>query len=121
MLAILRATDSLERVVITSLEAFVLRRLRRLEPELRTGLGITEVTEFLLNSRSTREYRPAGGHLQIPAWLATPSVIERSHRAGLSVTVFTLDDEDRWRALIDRGVDGLITNRPADLARFLDR
>ena len=42
-------------------------------------------------------------------------MIERLHRAGVEVHVWTINDPERMRALLDLGVDGIVTDR-ADLA-----
>lgn len=47
--------------------------------------------------------------------LVTPALVDAVHRAGAQVHVWTIDDPDRMRALLDLGVDGIVTNR-SDLA-----
>ena len=42
----------------------------------------------------------------------TPEVVAAIHRAGLTVTTWTVDDPERMRALTDMGVDVMITNVP---------
>ncbi|GAA3946165.1 glycerophosphodiester phosphodiesterase family protein [Microbacterium soli] len=45
----------------------------------------------------------------------TPVLVRAAHRAGVEVHVWTVDDPDAMRGLIDAGADGIVTNR-ADLA-----
>lgn len=46
-------------------------------------------------------------------------VIARFHDEGLGVLAYTVDKEGDWRRLIRGGVDGIITNRPGALRRWL--
>jgi glycerophosphoryl diester phosphodiesterase len=52
--------------------------------------------------------------------LASGSAIATAHREGLSVYVYTVDDPDEMRAVLDRGCDGLFTNHPARMRGILD-
>jgi glycerophosphoryl diester phosphodiesterase len=48
-------------------------------------------------------------------------VLEHFHRLGIPVHVWTVDEEEEMRALLDLGVDGIVTDRPDVLARVLGR
>ena len=48
-----------------------------------------------------------------------PDAVGRIHAAGLGVLLYTVYDEDTWRAAIDLGVDGIITDLPAELGSWL--
>lgn len=50
-----------------------------------------------------------------PLRVVTPRFITAVHRAGAEVHVWVVNDEDRMRRLIARGVDGIVSDR-ADLA-----
>jgi glycerophosphoryl diester phosphodiesterase len=50
-----------------------------------------------------------------------PPVVEHFHRLGIPVHVWTVDDEKEMRALLDLGVDGIVTDRPDVLAHVLGR
>ncbi|MBC9733899.1 glycerophosphodiester phosphodiesterase [Nocardioides marmotae] len=59
--------------------------------------------------------------LQVPhrraRWvIATPGLVRRAHRAGKHVHVWTIDAPEEMELLLDRGVDGLMTDR-TDLLR----
>lgn len=43
----------------------------------------------------------------------------RSHRAGMGVFVWTVNRPDRMRRLLDRGVDGLVSDAPGRVRRVL--
>jgi len=44
--------------------------------------------------------------------LLTASAIQKIHSAGLKINIWTVDQVDEAKKLIELGVDGLITNRP---------
>ena len=76
-----------------------------------------------------RSYRvPAGGFAaactQVPVrrgrWLVTdPRYVRAAHGAGLPVHVWTIDDAAEMERLLDMGVDGIMTDRPAVLKKVL--
>lgn len=51
--------------------------------------------------------------------ILTSSFVRRTHRRGMHVHVWTIDDADEMRRLLDLGVDGIMTDRPAVLRDVL--
>jgi glycerophosphoryl diester phosphodiesterase len=62
--------------------------------------------------------------LQVP-WrhgeteVVSPVFVAAAHSAGVAVHVWTIDEADEMEALLDMGVDGIITDRPSVLAGVL--
>jgi glycerophosphoryl diester phosphodiesterase len=55
-----------------------------------------------------------------PLPIVTPRIIAMMHAIGVEVHVWTVNDPDRMRRLLDLGVDGLVTDR-CDLAADITR
>lgn len=50
---------------------------------------------------------------------ADPDAVQRIHDAGLGVMIYTLNSEKTWSEAITLGVDGIITDKPRELDRWL--
>jgi glycerophosphoryl diester phosphodiesterase len=111
--------DLADRVLVGSFSGRRLRRFRRLAgPRVPTSAHPAEVVAFvLLPARLARRLtrgRPVA--LQVPhrfgpLTIAGARVVRRAHAVGVPVHVWTVDDPAEMRLLLDRGVDGLMTDR----------
>ncbi|MFP4511809.1 MAG: glycerophosphodiester phosphodiesterase [Acidimicrobiales bacterium] len=122
----IRRTDSVRRVCIGAFSDQRLERVRSaLGPELCTSLGPRGIARLKAAS--------FGVPLQLPAPCAQVPVkakgvtvtderlVAAAHRLGLQVHVWTIDDPDEMERLLDLGVDGIMTDRPAVLREVLER
>ena len=125
LVEVIERTASIERVCIGSFSDARLRTLReRLGPALCTSLGPKEVARLRLDAVSGRVHPVAAGCVQIPeqfrgVTVTNAAVVRAAHRAGLQVHVWTVDDPGAIRRLLDMGVDGIMTDRPAVLKDVL--
>jgi glycerophosphoryl diester phosphodiesterase len=111
-----RERGLLEQTLFSSFFDPVLERLRALAPEARLAR--------LFSPRDPErplERARAVGAEAINPWsgLVQPGLIEAAHAEGLAVYVFTADEEQEMRSLLDLGVDGIFTNFPDRLRALL--
>jgi glycerophosphoryl diester phosphodiesterase len=116
----LRERDVADRVLVGSFSPKRLAEFRRLtDNRVPTSATPVEVAIFRLVPSARLADRLTRGRvaaLQIPhrrgRWrIATPGLVRRAHAAGKHVHVWTVDDPDEMRELLDRDVDGLFTDR----------
>lgn len=127
LVEVIRRCGALDRVCVGSFSDRRLRRIRRrLGPRLCTSGGPAEVARLRLDGRTGRVHRRPFACVQVPVrfrrtTLVDAAFVRAAHRAGLQVHVWTIDDADEMRRLLDLGVDGLMTDRPAVLRDVLAR
>ena len=113
VIELLRREDFLDSAVITSLDYAALRQVRSLEPRLRIGHIVTASVGDVLRSEAD--------FLSLNAAKAGSSLVRRAHAAGKQVHVWTVNDAEAMVRMIERGVDNIITDRPALLAEVMRR
>lgn len=123
---LLRERGAGGRCLVFSLEQGPLTRYRDLEPEQPTGFGPQDVSDFLrrLGSDAWTDYRPPAVAFAVPTrWHGTQIVsrpfVDAAHGFGCEVYVWTVNDPREMEALLELGVDGLITDFPERLSRLL--
>lgn len=97
-----------DRVVITSSSRTLLRYARHARYALPTGL----VEEYGLLDPIKSALRYGCQYLVLNWKLCNPERVRRARDAGLHVSVWTVNEPDLMRRLVDMGVDSLITDVP---------
>jgi glycerophosphoryl diester phosphodiesterase len=96
------------RVAVMSLEIDAVRKMKVLRPGWSVGL---------LMSVSAGDLRASGADfLAVNAAFASRRFVRAAHRQGMKVYAWTVDDPATMSAMMGRGVDGIITNKP-DVAK----
>jgi glycerophosphoryl diester phosphodiesterase len=119
-----------DRVLVASADTLLVRAFRNLaRGTVASSAGRAEIFAFWLAARAglTPLLSVEYDALQVPVRSGPLEVVNRSfvaaaHSRGLAVHVWTIDDAAQMRALIDLGVDGIMTDQPlrlAELAREL--
>lgn len=117
LVSALRRTTALDRV---ALGAFSDRRLQRLRAILGDGACTSMGPAAVAALRYGRPRRTGALAAQVPVrqgglTVTTEAFVERAHRLGIAVHVWTVDDATEMRRLLDLGVDGIMTDRPTVL------
>jgi glycerophosphoryl diester phosphodiesterase len=147
LVALLRAKAiPFENLIVTSFSDKVVERLHSLAPDLPLAPGGRWTFFFYLKGRVHWPVPARGPFValqvphrrslkeidQIPAVIrallpkglklrvTSRRLVRVAHRAGLAVHLWTIDDADEMRELIDMGVDGIMTDKPSVLTAVLD-
>ncbi len=117
---LVRRTATHDRVCLAAFSARRVRRLRSLlGPGVATSMGTAEVAGLRLSpSTALRRIVASSGaacvqvpHRVGPLTVVSDRFVAACHELGLQVHVWTVDDAALMHTLLDRGVDGLITDR----------
>jgi glycerophosphoryl diester phosphodiesterase len=96
--------DMAKHVMVMSLKTEGIKKMKAIRPQWKCGvlmsLSIGNIQKF------------EADFLAVNAKFASRSLISRAHRIGKQVFVWTVDDGASMSMLMNRGVDGILTNRP---------
>ncbi|MFF1422443.1 glycerophosphodiester phosphodiesterase [Streptomyces sp. NPDC058280] len=118
LIDLIRRTDSWDRVCVGSFsEARLARAVRLAGPRLATSYGVRGVLGLRLRSYGIpAPVRPGAVCAQVPETRSGIRVVDErfvrmAHARGLQVHVWTVNEADRIEALLDLGVDGIMTDQ----------
>jgi len=126
LIEVLRRTNAAQRVCVG---AFSDRRIERVVAAVGEGVCAGMGPRSIARLRAASVGAPAGSIpgdcAQVPVRAGgVPIVTERfvatAHRLDKAVHVWTIDDESEMHRLLDLGVDGIMTDRPALLRSVLE-
>ena len=128
---VIREHGATDRMIGSAFSDDVLEELRAAAPELATNMGVNETLVFWGNSFGPvdPEYDPPAEFLQVPTEydlgeriveVLHPGFVPHAHELGMYVHVWTINDEQEMRDLIEMGVDGIMTDDPPLLTKVID-
>jgi glycerophosphoryl diester phosphodiesterase len=123
---VLRRTEAVDRVCIGSFSDRRLSRIRAMVgPSLCTSMGPFQVARLVAAARGVPIGRINAACVQVPTSrgpipLVTKRFVRAAHDRDLQVHVWTIDDPAEMHELLDRGVDGIMTDKPSVLKQVLD-
>jgi glycerophosphoryl diester phosphodiesterase len=130
LVRLVRRLKVIDRLCLASFsDARVAAARRLLGPSVCTSLGSRGVAALRLSSYSPRAaglVRMSAGCAQVPLHLGGRALVDErfvtaAHARGLQVHVWTVDTEEEVATLLDLGVDGVMTDRPAMLREVLEK
>jgi glycerophosphoryl diester phosphodiesterase len=128
LIDVVQATSALDRVCIGSFSGRRLKTIRSaLGPGLCTAAAPIQAARLLAASRGFPVGVPSGVAAaqvpirQGPLTVVTKRFVDFAHDHDIQVHVWTIDEEPTMDQLLDMGVDGVMTDRPAVLRQVLER
>lgn len=110
--AVLERASATPRVCLASFSHSRLRTIRRRLPHVVTSASTLEAARLRLGLPVPREpfiYQVPVTHGRVT--VVNRAFVDRVHRAGRQVHVWTIDEPDEMHRLLDLGVDGIMTDR----------
>ncbi len=130
MIALIKELDCADRICIGSFSGARLGKLRgAFGRDLCTSLGPGEVLRLRLAGYGLPSGPIAGRCAQVPeTWrvrgreirIVDQGFLNAAHARSIPVHVWTIDDRAAMERLLDLGVDGIMTDRPAVLRELLE-
>ena len=120
-----RRAGAVHRVCLGSFSRSALRAARAMAPDIATSGARFEVRMALYRSWcGIAPGRVPYQAFQVPETsgstrVVSPRFVEFAHKAGIAVQVWTVDELEDIRRLLDWGVDGIISDRPDVAARVV--
>ena len=117
LVKLLEEKKLIDNVVVQAFDWKFIADCRRLSPRLALGTlsGKPPSLEQLQGAAATGADLIVWDHEKIG-----PTQIKQIHALGKKAWVYTVDDPARAKALIAAGIDGIITNKPAEMIQLRD-
>jgi glycerophosphoryl diester phosphodiesterase len=113
------------RVVLSSFFPWVIKKIKDIDPKIKTGWIIGQEQVILLNrlarpmvSLLFKNLQAESAHLHYE--IITPAIIQHFHSRRIPIYAWTVNEIGIMQMLIKMGIDGIITNRPGTLDSVLN-
>lgn len=118
-LNIVKENNFSDRIYFSSFDPFVLYWIKKTNPKAKVGFifdkPLTKNIEHLISTLKVDVLSPE--HLL----LTSKEDVLKLKKYGARVITWTVNDPKRWEELIERGVDGIVTDYPHELIKFLKK
>jgi glycerophosphoryl diester phosphodiesterase len=111
IVGVLQDADYVGTATVASHDLGTVERLRRLAPEVRTGL--------LVSAAPRNELYADVDVLLLNSAHASAAAVRRAHATGKEVHAWTVREPEAMLRMVERGVDNVVTTDPARLVRLL--
>ena len=123
LINILRGENLIDTSIVSSFVITELLKVKEIEPELKIGYlipsGLTKIRMVKRYVQKAIDNEFYAIHPSYP--IVDKEFVDLAHNNGLKVNVFTVNEEEMMRKLINLGADGIFTDDVALLNRTLGR
>jgi glycerophosphoryl diester phosphodiesterase len=128
---VLKAANAIDRICVGSFSDSRLRHMRAALPGVCSGMGTWTTIRLWIGSLvpipplARFIARTPAACAQVPAKkgplpVTTRRLLKLAHSMGIEVQVWTINDADEMRRLLDLGADGIMTDKPSMLKAVLE-
>lgn len=117
-----------DKVLVVSSRDDALKAFRKECPDVASGANRGDVTTFVLLNfvGASGIIPPPYQAFQVPENsgripVVTSSFVRAAHRANVQVHVWTINDTAEMQRFLDMGVDGIMTDKPAEMLALIGR
>ena len=124
---VIRKSNALSRVHIASFSDRRVRYVSKLlNNEVKTVAGVSQVVKFVFGFLTGIGLKFSADFIQVPESkfgikLVSSRSINYAHMVGILMHVWTINDEEKMRSLIELGVDGIMTDECRRLKAVLEK
>ncbi|MCU6762960.1 Glycerophosphoryl diester phosphodiesterase [uncultured Roseburia sp.] len=101
-----------KEVVLSSMKYECLEKIKEINPKIQT----VYITSVSLGNFTVLD---AADGYSVEAMMLTQKFVNQAHRAGKEVLVWTVNSEDSMERVLEMGVDGIITDKPAAAQKLI--
>ena len=120
--------NMIDTVLVVSSQDAALKAFRKACPDVASGANRGDVTKFVLLNfvGVTGIISPPYQAFQVPETsgripVVTPYFVQAAHRANVQVHIWTINDPAEMQRFLDMGVDGIMTDKPAEMMALIGR
>ena len=124
---VIRKSNATSRVHIASFSDRRVRYLAKLlNNQVKTVAGVSQVIKFVFGFLTGVRFKFSADFIQVPESkfgikLVSSRSINYAHMVGILMHVWTINDEEKMRSLIELGVDGIMTDECRRLKAVLEK
>ncbi|MGH7889016.1 MAG: glycerophosphodiester phosphodiesterase [Thermodesulfobacteriota bacterium] len=107
VIKLVKENGLIDDVFLVSFHCDSVKRVKGLEPRIRTGLIMLFSFNTAAKGRECHVDAVAPSH-----YFITRGMVESVHRSGMYLFTWTVDDPKKAKKLKEMGVDGIVTNKP---------
>ena len=114
IVSLLKKYNQIDNTALQSFDFRTLREAKKMEPKLKLSALFEKPDSICKTSKEL------GAYIASPDFsLVTPKLVQECHSMGIQVHPWTLNMESEWKLALSFGVDGIITDYPRKLKKFL--
>lgn len=116
LIAMIERHNAADKVVLSSFEHGILKEIHEKAPHLKLGILIdgliVDIGEYA-KKVGFQCWHPYLGELRA-------DYVAAAHQANIEVNIWTANTPDEWDLALSLGVDGIVTDDPIGLTKYLD-